>query len=50
MHAVVFEMILQKMSSDESLRGLLLSIGDALIAEAAKNLVWGIGLDPDDPR
>jgi ribA/ribD-fused uncharacterized protein len=47
---VAFEMILQKISSNENLRSLLLSTGNALIAEAARNPIWGIGLDMDDPK
>merc|ERR1712061_516770 len=49
-HDVAFEVVLQKFSSTESLRSLLLSTGDALIAEATKNLVWGIGLDINNPN
>eukprot|EP00927_Polykrikos_kofoidii_P032187 TRINITY_DN27495_c0_g1_i1.p1 TRINITY_DN27495_c0_g1~~TRINITY_DN27495_c0_g1_i1.p1 ORF type:complete len:248 (-),score=26.43 TRINITY_DN27495_c0_g1_i1:539-1282(-) len=47
---VAFQVIFQKFSSDKALMKLLVSTGDALIAEAAKNPVWGIGLSEDNPK
>lgn len=47
---VAFQVILQKFDSDSGLKSLLLSTGDAVIAEAAKNPVWGIGFSEDDPE
>ena len=46
-----FEVVKQKFESDKSCRDLLLSTGDAILAEAAPNdSIWGIGLHPTDPR
>jgi len=43
--------VLSKFASDDELRRILLSTGDQLIAEAAKNdRIWGIGLDMKQPE
>jgi ribA/ribD-fused uncharacterized protein len=47
---VAFQMLLQKFGCEHSLRHLLLSTGDAVIAEASKNMLWGIGLREDDEK
>ena len=46
-----FEVVKQKFGSDQNGRDLLLSTGDAILAEAAPNdSIWGIGLDLTDSR
>lgn len=48
---VAFEVVMQKFDSEKSLRQLLLSTGDKILAEAAPNdAIWGIGLPCKDPR
>ena len=48
---VVYEGLVAKFSSDESLREQLLATGNALLAECAvRDRVWGIGLSMSDPR
>jgi len=48
---VAFEVLRQKFSADDSLRNLLLSTGDVIIAEATRNdRIWGIGIDVGDAR
>eukprot|EP00933_Yihiella_yeosuensis_P071380 TRINITY_DN7958_c0_g2_i3.p1 TRINITY_DN7958_c0_g2~~TRINITY_DN7958_c0_g2_i3.p1 ORF type:complete len:478 (-),score=100.85 TRINITY_DN7958_c0_g2_i3:157-1590(-) len=48
---IAFEVVKQKFMSDSKLKDLLLSTGEAIIAEAAPNdKIWGIGLGLSDPR
>lgn len=48
---VAFEVVRQKFDSEKTLRELLLSTGDKILAEAAPNdTIWGIGLPSTDPR
>eukprot|EP00930_Biecheleria_cincta_P038030 TRINITY_DN26129_c0_g1_i1.p1 TRINITY_DN26129_c0_g1~~TRINITY_DN26129_c0_g1_i1.p1 ORF type:complete len:531 (+),score=99.51 TRINITY_DN26129_c0_g1_i1:60-1652(+) len=48
---VAFEVVRQKFDSEKSLRELLLSTGDKILAEAApRDAIWGIGLPSSDPR
>lgn len=47
---IAVQVLIQKFNSDESLKALLLSTGDALIANANKNPVWGIGFSKGDPE
>jgi len=51
LETVAFEVVSQKFSSSEALRAVLLSTGDAILAEAAPHdAIWGIGLPWHDPR
>eukprot|EP00747_Dinoflagellata_sp_TGD_P162516 gnl/TRDRNA2_/TRDRNA2_180201_c0_seq1.p1 gnl/TRDRNA2_/TRDRNA2_180201_c0~~gnl/TRDRNA2_/TRDRNA2_180201_c0_seq1.p1 ORF type:complete len:239 (+),score=45.65 gnl/TRDRNA2_/TRDRNA2_180201_c0_seq1:77-718(+) len=48
---VAFEVVKQKFAADATLRKVLLSTGDKVIAEAAPNdCIWGIGLPTGDAR
>jgi len=48
---IAFEVVKQKFSAEKGLRELLLSTGDAILAEAAPNdSIWGIGLSSSDER
>lgn len=48
---IAFEVVRQKFAAEKELRRLLLSTGEAVIAEAAPNdRIWGIGLAVSDPR
>lgn len=48
---IAFEVVKQKFAADAAARGVLLSTGDAIIAEAAPNdRIWGIGLSMTDSR
>merc|ERR1712039_1141853 len=48
---VAFEVLRQKFEGNDSLRKLLLSTGDVIIAEATRNdRIWGIGIDVGDAR
>jgi len=48
---VAFEVVRQKFESCAALRAVLLSTGDAVLAEAAPNdCIWGIGLGTQDDR
>lgn len=49
--AVAYEVVRQKFAADLRLARLLLSTGDAVIAEATcRDKIWGIGLEVSDPR
>merc|ERR1740139_1421516 len=49
--SVAFQVVHQKFSKTEAIRGVLLQTGDKLIAEATRNdKSWGIGVDADDHR
>mmetsp|Transcript_110370 Transcript_110370/g.276321 ORF Transcript_110370/g.276321 Transcript_110370/m.276321 type:complete len:250 (+) Transcript_110370:53-802(+) len=48
---LAFEVVRQKFESDSEIAAVLLSTGDATIAEATRNdKIWGIGIDVGDPR
>jgi ribA/ribD-fused uncharacterized protein len=48
---IAFDVVRQKFEADKKCRELLLSTGDAIIAEAAPNdCIWGIGLATSDDR
>ncbi len=47
---VVYQGLFAKFTQNESLKSLLLSTGDAVLAECAvKDRIWGIGLSMQDP-
>ena len=47
---VLYEGLLAKFSQNEAARQFLLSTGDAVLCECAKNdLIWGNGMDMNDP-
>ena len=47
---VVYEGLYEKFSQNEKLKKLLLSTGDAILAECAvRDMIWGIGLSMRDP-
>lgn len=51
LRVTAFEVVQQKFASDPKLKEVLLSTGDAVIAEATRNdKIWGIGIDVGDPR
>jgi len=48
---VAFEVVRQKFEADASIRKVLLSTGEIVLAEAAPNdRIWGVGLKLGDPR
>lgn len=48
---VMYDAVKAKFSQNEKLKEKLLSTGNAVLAECAKNdLVWGIGLHADEPE
>ena len=48
---VLYEGLLAKFSQNEAARQFLLSTGDAVLCECAKNdLIWGNGMDMNDPE